>query len=347
MKLQRGLRVLCLAGIMLTLTGCGTKTEYLTQGMEYIKALNYEEAITSFEQALAVGEDEKLTYRGMGIAYMGLTDYENAAVNFAAALHKSNGVIEDVDFDINLYLAAAYTKEGRYQEAGEIYDAVLALRPKSEEILFLRGTNLLRLGKYAEAKADFDAAVAMNDKDYDRLIQIYETLDYYGYKDAGQGYLTDALQKYGSEMGAYNQGRMYYYMRDYEKAYLSLEEAKDPSNSGTYLFLGKAYEATGDYNYASSVYNSYLTGVKQDAAIYNQLGLCEIKKGNYAAALTAFQNGMQLEDSVMMQTLAFNEIVAYEHMGEFTNAFALMENYLKTYPDDLKAKREYDFLSTR
>ena len=72
-----------------------------------------------------------------------------------------------------------------------------------------------------------------------------------------------------------------------------------------------------------------------------------MKKGNYAAALMAFQNGMQLGDSAMMQTLAFNEIVAYEHMGEFTNAFALMENYLKTYPDDTKAKREYDFLSTR
>ena len=347
MKIRRGLSTVLFAGIMLGLVGCGAKAEYLTQGMEYIKALDYEEAIVSFEKALAEGEDEKLTYRGMGIAYMGLTDYENAAVNFAAALHKSDGVIEDVDYDINLYLAAAYTKEGRYQEAGEIYDAVLALRPKEKDVLFLRGTNLLRLGNYAQAKEDFDATVAMDDKDYDRLIQIYETLDYYGYKDAGQGYLTDALQKYGSEMGAYNQGRMYYYMHDYEKAYLALEEAKDANNPSSYLFLGKAYEATGDYNYASSVYNSYLVNVKQDAAIYNQPGLCEVKKGNYPAALTAFQNGMQLGDKAMMQTLSFNEIVAYEHMGEFTNAYVLMENYLKTYPDDVNAKREYDFLSTR
>jgi len=346
-KILRGLGTGILLGMVLGLTGCGAQTGHLTQGMEYIKALNYEEALVCFEQALAKGEDEKLTLRGMGIAYMGLTDYENAAVNFAAALHKSDGVIEEVDYDINLYLAAAYTKEGRYAEAGEIYDAVLALRPKSEDVLFLRGTNLLRLGDYTGAKADFDAAVALNDKNYDRLIQIYEALDFYGYKDAGQGYLTDALQKYGSEMGAYNQGRMYYYMRDYEKAYLALEEAKNANNPSSYLFLGKAYEATGDYNYASSVYNSYLTNVKQDAAIYNQLGLCELKKGNYAVALTAFQNGMQMGDQAMMQTLAFNEIVAYEYMGEFTNAFALMENYLKTYPDDTAAKREYDFLSTR
>lgn len=347
MKGLRGLGTGILLGVMLGLTGCGAQTGYLTQGMEYIKALDYEEALVCFEQALEKGEDEKLTLRGMGIAYMGLTDYENAAVNFAAALHKSDGVIEEVDYDINLYLAAAYTKEGRYSEAGEIYDAVLALRPKSEEVLFLRGTNLLRLGNYTDAKADFDAAVTLNDKNYDRLIQIYEALDYYGYKDAGQGYLTDALQKYGSEMGAYNQGRMYYYMRDYEKAYLALEEAKNANNPSTYLFLGKAYEATGDYNYASSVYNSYLTNVKQDATIYNQLGLCEMKKGNYATALTAFQNGMQLGDQSMMQTLAYNEIVAYEHMGEFMQAYALMENYLKTYPDDAVAKREYDFLSTR
>ena len=49
----------------------------------------------------------------------------------------------------------------------------------------------------------------------------------------------------------------------------------------------------------------------------------------------------------MMQTLSFNEIVAYEHLGDFKQAFVLMENYLKNYPDDVQARREYQFLSSR
>ena len=56
---------------------------------------------------------------------------------------------------------------------------------------------------------------------------------------------------------------------------------------------------------------------------------------------------MQLDEGGMQQTLAFNEIVAYEHLGEFKQAYVLLTEYRKNYPDDSQAKREYDFLSTR
>ena len=64
-------------------------------------------------------------------------------------------------------------------------------------------------------------------------------------------------------------------------------------------------------------------------------------------ALEAFQTGKRMENATMLQTLSFNEIVAYEHLGEFKQAYELMGTYLKNYPDDEQAKREYEFLSTR
>ena len=70
-------------------------------------------------------------------------------------------------------------------------------------------------------------------------------------------------------------------------------------------------------------------------------------RGEYAKALEAFQAGMRLENTTMMQTLSFNEIIAYEYLGEYMQAYVLMENYLKNYPDDQQARREYEFLSTR
>ena len=57
--------------------------------------------------------------------------------------------------------------------------------------------------------------------------------------------------------------------------------------------------------------------------------------------------GMQLENSGMMQTLSFNEIITYEYLGDFERAKALMDYYVKNYPDDGQARREYDFLVTR
>ena len=168
-----------------------------------------------------------------------------------------------------------------------------------------------------------------------------------GYKDAGQGYLTDALQTYEAEMSYFDKGRMFYYMGEYQKAYLALEEARGEGGVEGYLYLGMAYEATGDFNYAVSVYNSYLTKVGEDAQVYNQLGLCETKKGEYANALAAFQAGLQMQNSAMKQVLQFNEIMAYEYLGEFETASTLMKSYMISYPDDVKAAREYEFLSTR
>ena len=148
-------------------------------------------------------------------------------------------------------------------------------------------------------------------------------------------------------MDKYVSGRIYYFLGEYQNAYMALEEAREKGGAESYLYLGRAYEATGDYNYAANVYNSYLENNEGNAEMYNQLGLCEMTRGEYLKALEAFQAGMQLKDTAMMQTLSFNEIVAYEFLGEYRQAQVLMENYLKNYPDDEQAKREYEFLSTR
>ncbi len=331
---------------MLLLSGCGS-TENIDQGMQHIQELNYQAALDSFDLAADSGENEKLIARGRGIAYMGLIQYENAETAFLEALQQSNGLIEEMDYDINLYLAATYTKEGKYAEAEDIYDAILAMRPKDDDVMFLRGSVRLKLDDYAKAKADMDQVVQADGKNFQRLIQIYEAMASAGHKEAGQEYLTNALQTYEKDMSNFDKGRMYYYLGEYQKAYIALEEAKTEGGVEAYLYLGMAYESTGDYNYAASVYNSYLTKQSDDARIYNQLGLCEMKKGEYANALEAFQSGLQVGNTEMLQSLQFNEIVAYEHLGEFEKAYELIQNYLTMYPDDEKAVRECSFLSSR
>ena len=72
-----------------------------------------------------------------------------------------------------------------------------------------------------------------------------------------------------------------------------------------------------------------------------------MQMGEYESALTAFQTAMSIENNEMMQSLKFNEIVAYEYMEDYKAAAALMNDYLKTYPDDEAAQREYKFLKTR
>lgn len=337
--------VVLVCGVMLS--GCGSPEDNTALGMEALKALDYQSAITYFDNARAEGESGKALARAEGIAYLGMTQYSQAADCFLEALGYSDGWVEDVDYDINFYLAAAYTKEGRLQEAEEVYSSILAMQPQNEDALFLRGNARMGLDNFTAAKEDFDRVIAMDGKNFDRLIQIYEVLHSCGYKEAGQVYLQAAMDAGGDQMSAYDKGRMYYYLEEYQSAYLALETAKVQGSAEASLYLGKSYEATGDYNYAASVYNSYLAKDTSDARIYNQLGLCEMAREDYRAALSAFQAGMQIEGNEMMQSLLFNEAVVYEYLHDYRQAAVLMESYLKTYPDDQVAAREYDFLSTR
>lgn len=339
--------IVCCILAAVCLTGCGSSTEHIDAGMKFVKELNYRDALSEFAQAQEAGENIRLIARGQGIAHMGLTEYEQAITCFETALSASNGIVKPIDFDINYYLAAAYTKAGQYLSAKEIYDAILDMRAGEKNAYYLRGCALLQLDDYAGAKADFDKVLELDAKNYDRLIEIYQALEEFGYKEIGQTYLQTALANGESKMKAYDKGRIYYYMGEYQKAYIALEEAREDGNAESYLYLGKSYEATGDYNYAASVYSSYLSKDPENPEVYNQLGLCEMAKKDYQKALEAFQAGMQIEENEIMQTLSFNEIVAYEYLGEYKKAAVLLDGYLKLYPDDETAKREQQFLSTR
>lgn len=330
----------------LMLTGCGS-TAITDEGMQLVQSLNYNDALAKFDEAESAGEDMRRIMRGRGIAYMGLTDYEQAVECFENALSSGTGFVQAMDYDMNYYMAAAYCKNGQYAEAEKTYDAILALRDREEDAYFLRGTVRLAQSDYDNAKLDFDKVISMDNRNYDRLIDIYQVMEHYGYGAAGQEYLNNALSAGESQMNSFDKGRIYYYLGRYQDAALLLEESRENGDAESTLYLGRAYEAIGEYNYATNVYSSYIAKDNQNAEVYNQLGLCNMSKQDYQAALEAFQNGMQIENNGMMQTLAFNEIMAYEYLGEYQKAAVLINNYMTTYPDDDMAAREQGFLSTR
>lgn len=346
---KRSYAAVLAAAFAMLFTGCGlqNKTENLSAGMEAVAALEYDNALASFEAARAAAEDERLILRGEGLAYMGKTMYAEAAAAFEAALACSDGRIKSVDYDINYYLATAYYKQGELGRAVEVYNAILALKPGEKDAYYLRGVIYAQQGNLDSAKEDFNRAISLDPSDYDRMIDIYGLLAAEGYKEAGQEYLQSAMDAGTKNMTNYEKGRICYYLEDYENARTYLEKARDDGGYEAVLFLGKTYETLGDNNYAVSVYNTYLDNAGPNPQVLNQLGLCRIQTGDYDGALNAFQRALNIEDNGMMQVLKMNEIIAYEKLGNYKNAAVLMESYLKTYPDDEEARREYAFLNTR
>jgi len=330
------------------LGGCGVgKNENYSAGMEAVAALEYDNAIALFTAARKAGENERLISRGEGLAYMGKTMYAEAAQAFETALSYSDGRVNNMDYDINYYLATAYYKQGELNRAIDVYNAIIALRREEKDAYYLRGVMYAEQGNLDMAKADFDRLVSIDKNDYDKLINIYGVLDENGYKETGQQYLQTAMDAGTKGMTNYEKGRICYYLEDYENARTYLEKAREEGGYEAALFLGKTYEILGDLNYAISVYNSYLENEEPNARMLNQLGLCKMRAEDYAGALTAFQSAINIEDNGMMQTLKMNEIVAYERLGQYEEAASRMSSYLSSYPDDEAAKREYEFLKTR
>lgn len=335
-------------GLMAFLNGCNTNksTENIKQGFEAITALKYEEALNCFYVATEAKENPQQIARGQGIAYLGLAKYQEAIEQFLNALSYSDEFVDDFDFDTNYYLATAYFKNGQTADAGAVYSAILNLRD-DKEAHYLRGIVYLEEDRIVDAKTDFDIALSKASGDYDMRINIANALIEKGYEEEGKAYLQAALGSSEKKISDYDRGRLYYHMGDYENARNCLEAAKGNKNAETVLLLGQTYEKLGDYNYAASVYSNYLTENSNHVIIFNRLGMCKLQAGDAKSALNYFEQALALEDSSMTQILKFNQIVAYEYLGEFDQANVLMKNYLQIYPDDQEALREYEFLKSR
>lgn len=344
-----------LAGIMLAtcmvLGGCALENTKIDEGIQAIEKLDYDAALVLFEQAIVEKEDLELAYRGQGLCYLGMTQYDQAIASFEKALAHAGMFVTDTEVDINYYLAMAQYKSGDNAAALETLSAIAGMREKQAEVYYLRGLIRMENGEYESAVTDLDTALARSKGDTTMAIRIFQVFADHDRVEEGKVYLSTALNNHESSMSDYEKGSVYYYLEDFEKAKEFLEKAKSDGHREDpeiVLMLGKTYEKLGDSNYAAGVYKLYIEENGPNPAMYNQMGLCKLEVGEYEAALNAFDNGLATtEGNDCVQQLRFNQIVAYEYLGEFEKAASLMNGYLESYPDDAQAVREYEFLRTR
>lgn len=329
------------------LGGCTSGTDHIREADALIENGSYAEALESLEAAEEAGENMRLIHRSRGIADMGISDYGAAVDEFTAALSSNKGYVKDMDIDTSYYLAVSQYRLGDVQGANDTYSAIIALFPDQPDAYFLRGRTYLAMQDTDNAKSDFDKAIKLSPGDPDLYIQIYEALADAGFSSDGERYLKNAMEL-NTKLSSFQKGRLYYAMGDYERAKENLENAvsneKDPQAT---LYLGRTYEAMGDMNYAASLYRSYLENDPGNAQVINQLGLCLLSLGEYNEALDVFNQGLEIKDPAMDQSLWFNLIVTYEYLGDFERAKTMMNDYLTEHPDDEEAVRENEFLATR
>lgn len=322
-------------------------TAYLVSlGMTQLELLKYDDAQASFDSAIELDQDCADAYRGKGVVYYRNGEYTDAMEAFdkAVSLSDKSGQVRT---DSLKYYASCQYIQGDYQGAVDTYDKLIESASKSDkaELYFLRGCAYIKLQDENDAVLDYEKSLDYESDNYETYCNMYTNLKDGGYTERAESYLRRLLDKDKKDNLLF--GKTYYNLGDYDKAVEYLEsEYKDGNNEAAY-YLAMTYEAMENYADADKLYQEYLGKHPNDAFIYNQYGAYLINRGKYANALVYIETGIELGDSDAMQGLMYNQAVCYEYKHDYDKARDAFEEYLKSYPNDEAARKEYDFLMTR
>lgn len=351
MKKRTGIACLLTAAIVLGSTGCVGKSTggaLTRQGMEAIETLDYSGALEKFQQAVTDEEDAVPALRGLGLAYMGMAQYAEAAEAFDEALDYTDEKMPETIRDLLLYKASAQFRLKDYEKTVETCDELLQQEAETADAYYFRGACYLAMGYQDRAKTDFDQAAALEPKDYNLYLNIYESYKSQKLSALGDEYLQTALNIPPQKSEDYYCiGQIYYYLEQYEQAQNALITPMEEKYLPALQLMGRIYLAQEDYAHAKAMYETIQQEAGESQEICNGLALCCLASGEYEQALQHIEQGLSMETGTAKQELLFNEIVVYEKLLDFTTAKIKAENYVNLYPTDEAGQKEYTFLKTR
>ena len=327
---------------------------YIDYGMTLIQCGNYEEALIQFDKAILdkdnkiVRENNKMAYRGKGIAYYDSAEYKSAIKQFKKALKISDR--SDLDVDLLFYLGDAQTKTLDQEGAIETYTKIIEKKANQSDAYYKRAVLKGQLGQLEDSVADFDKAISFDKDNYEYYFGKYAILLQQGDSTGAAEVLKNALAiKTESKEDYYNVAILHFYQGNNDTAKEELTTALENGFTGAYFYLGEIAMLEEEYETAVANYEQYIqnTSNLKSAVVYNQLGKAYLQLENYDQALKAFEEGIKLNDSAIMQSLKYNEIIALEHQGDFEQAYKKAKKYIKQYPDDEGMTKEIEFLKTR
>lgn len=325
---------------------------YIEYGQALTKLGNYKEALKQYKKAVVdvdssiTNENKKKALRGQGVAYYYMGQYENAVNTFKEALKLDYA--NDLNTDIRSYLGQCYVKQEKYDEALAVYDALVE-EQGSSSVYAGRGSVNASAGNIEEAKQDFEKAISLDEKNYSLYLLGYQTLMKAEDTESAKAFLTKAaaIEPKTTE-DSYALAQVKFYQEDYKGA-LDILEKLVSEKQEAYQFMGDIYYVTKEYDNAIKNYLTYMENGKQSVSstCYANLSSCYIAQKQYENALSYVNLGLAAGDKISEQELQYNEILIYEQMGDFNTAYEKAKVYVEKYPEDEQMNREYIFLSTR
>jgi protein O-GlcNAc transferase len=133
-------------------------------GNALFKLKRHQEAVASYDRALAIKPDSVEALYNRGLALFELKRHQEALASYDRALAFNPDFAEALNNRGNALLELR-----RHGEAIASYDRALAFKPDNAEALYNRGNALLELERHEEAVASYDRALALKSDDAEAL----------------------------------------------------------------------------------------------------------------------------------------------------------------------------------
>lgn len=325
---------------------------YIEYGMTLISLAKYEEAIKEFDSVYRksstsiVKENNKRALRGKGIAYYMMKEYDKALVEFEKSIDMD--VLPKLNVDILFYVGSAYSKLGSYQKAADTYTLIIK-QGKYAQAYGGRAACYQNMDQYEESLSDLDRAISIKPKNYEYYFDKYNLFKVYGKDAEAKKVLKEASKlKAKSKEEEYSLSKILFFQGDYKTAQKKLEQSLLDGMEEANYYIGEIYRIKKDDQKALQYYEKYIqSGKVTFGDVYNQAAMCLMKTEEYKKALKYLERGIGISDKISSKILKKNQIIIYEHIGDFKKADKLMKSYLEEYPKDKDAIREAGFIETR
>ncbi len=135
----------------------GSAVFYNNRAFELLNLNQFEKAVLSYDQAIALNHDYAEAYCNRGIALQHLNRFDSALASYDKAL---NLKFDNAELYFNRGNALQELKQ--FEEAVSSYNQAIALRPDHAESYFYRGNAFKELGQFEEVVANYNQTIALN-----------------------------------------------------------------------------------------------------------------------------------------------------------------------------------------
>lgn len=217
--------------------------------------------------------------------------------------------------------------KGDYETAIEHFDKALGYNQwfsdkLNVDICYYKADSYLRLEMYQEA---YDT--------YSYILDEYSGSNYNADDISYLMYITDGLIKFSNG--------------EYFGSHSIFVDAVNNGYTELAVYAAICFENLDDYPKMKEYFDIYSREVGMDAYLCYKFAQYYIEQKDYNTAVAYVNQGLSQEDKTYEKQLRYVQVVCYEKLGQFNEAFALAKEYKSLYPDDTNGDDLYAYLDTR